>query len=92
MSKCWKDESVNKTIQSLLLQLDTITDWKSEEINKIIKSFVEQNQLSMGKITMPIRIAVFGSLSGPSVIEILDLLGKKVCMERLNRALDILPK
>jgi glutamyl-tRNA synthetase len=92
LSKCWKDESVNKTIQSLLLQLDTITDWKSEEINKIIKSFVEQNQLSMGKITMPIRIAVFGSLSGPSVIEILDLLGKKVCMERLNRALDILPK
>ena len=92
LSKCWKDESVNKTIQSLLLQLDTITDWKSEEINKIIKSFVEQNQLSMGKITMPIRIAVFGSLSGPSVIEILDLLGKKVCMKRLNRALDILPK
>ena len=92
MSKCWKDESVNKTIQSLLIELDTITDWRKEEINKIIKSFVEQNQLSMGKITMPIRIAVFGSLSGPSVIEILDLLGKKVCMERLNRALDKLPE
>ena len=92
LSKCWKDESVNKTIQSLLIELDTITDWRKEEINKIIKSFVEQNQLSMGKITMPIRIAVFGSLSGPSVIEILDLLGKKVCMERLNRALDKLPE
>ena len=92
LSKCWKDESVNKTIQSLLIELDTITDWRKEEINKIIKSFVEQNQLSIGKITMPIRIAVFGSLSGPSVIEILDLLGKKVCMERLNRALDKLPE
>jgi len=92
LSKCWKDESVNKTIQSLLIELNTITDWRKEEINKIIKSFIEQNQLSMGKITMPIRIAVFGSLSGPSVIEILDLLGKKVCMERLNRALDKLPE
>ena len=92
MSKCWKDESVNKTIQSLLIELNTITDWRKEEINKIIKSFIEQNQLSMGKITMPIRIAVFGSLSGPSVIEILDLLGKKVCMKRLNRALDKLPE
>ena len=92
LGKCWKDESVNKTIQSLLIELDTITDWRKEEINKIIKSFVEQNQLSMGKITMPIRIAVFGSLSGPSVIEILNLLGKKVCMERLNRALDKLPE
>ena len=92
LSKCWKDESVNKTIQSLLIELDTITDWRKEEINKIIKSFVEKNQMSMGKITMPIRIAVFGSLSGPSVIEILNLLGKKVCMERLNRALDKLPE
>ena len=92
LSKCWKDESVNKTIQSLLIELDTITDWRNEEINKIIKSFVEQNQLSMGKITMPIRIAVFGSLSGPSVIEILYLLGKKICMERINRALDKLPE
>jgi len=91
LSKCWKDESVNKTIQSLLIELNTITDWRKEEINKIIKSFIEKNQLSMGKITMPIRIAVFGSLSGPSVIEILDLLGKKVSMERLNRALDKLP-
>jgi len=92
LSKCWKDESVNKTIQSLLIELNTITDWRKEEINKIIKSFIEKNQLSMGKITMPIRIAVFGSLSGPSVIEILDLLGKKVCMKRLNRALDKLPE
>ena len=45
----------------------------------------------MGKITMPIRMAILGSLSGPSVIEILALIGKEVTIHRLNKALEKLP-
>jgi len=59
--------------------------------DKVLKSFVDQNKLTMGKITMPIRMAILGSLSGPSVIEILVLLGKKTTIQRLNRALEKLP-
>ncbi len=45
----------------------------------------------MGKITMLIRMAILGSLSGPSVIEILALIGKKTTIHRLNKALEKLP-
>ena len=45
----------------------------------------------MGKITMPIRMAGLGSLSGPSVIEILALIGKETTIHRLHKALEKLP-
>ena len=78
-------------MESLLQHLNIIADWRKEELDKVLKSFVDQNKLTMGKITMPIRMAILGSLSGPSVIEILVLLGKKTTIQRLNRALEKLP-
>ena len=78
-------------LESLLARINTIDDWRKEEIDKAFKLFADQNQLAMGKITMPIRMAVLGSLSGPSVIEILALIGKKTTIHRLNKALEKLP-
>ena len=91
LSKCWKDDSTNMIVESLLTRINTIDDWRKEEIDKALKLFADQNQLAMGKITMPIRMAVLGSLSGPSVIEILALIGKKTTIHRLNKALEKLP-
>ena len=91
LSKCWKDDSTNMIVESLLARINTIDDWRKEEIDKALKLFADQNQLAMGKITMPIRMAVLGSLSGPSVIEILSLIGKKTTIHRLNKALEKLP-
>ena len=91
LSKCWKDDSTNIIVESLLARINTIDDWRKEEIDKALKLFADQNQLAMGKITMPIRMAVLGSLSGPSVIEILALIGKKTTIHRLNKALEKLP-
>ena len=72
-------------------RINSIDDWRKEEIDKALKLFADQNQLAMGKITMPIRMAVLGSLSGPSVIEILALIGKETTIHRLNKALEKLP-
>ena len=91
LSKCWKDDSTNIIVESLLTRINSIDDWRKEEIDKALKLFADQNQLAMGKITMPIRMAVLGSLSGPSVIEILALIGKKTTIHRLNKALEKLP-
>ena len=91
LSKCWKDDTANKVVESLLQHLNIIADWRKEELDKVLKSFADQNKITMGKITMPIRMAILGSLSGPSVIEILVLLGKKTTIQRLNRALEKLP-
>ena len=40
---------------------------------------------------MPLRIALLGSLSGPSVVDLLNIIGKKDSIDRINKALNALP-
>ena len=91
LSKCWKKESVNSTVEKILKSLNSLSEWRKDELERVIHSISEINQLSMGKITMPLRIALLGSLSGPSVVDLLHILGRKDSINRIHKALDTLP-
>ena len=91
LSKCWKKESVNSTVEKILKSLNSLSEWRKDELERVIHSISEINQLSMGKITMPLRIALLGSLSGPSVVDLLHIFGRKDSINRIHKALDTLP-
>ena len=91
LSKCWKKEAVNSTVEKILKSLNSLSEWRKDELERVIHSISEINQLSMGKITMPLRIALLGSLSGPSVVDLLHILGRKDSINRIHKALDTLP-
>ena len=91
LSKCWKKESVNSTVEKILKSLNSLSEWRKDELERVIQSISEINQLSMGKITMPLRIALLGSLSGPSVVDLLHILGREDSINRIHKALDTLP-
>ena len=90
--KGWKDETVNQTIEILLNQMVTIFNWREEDLEKEIKLFAEDRELGLGKIIMPIRLAVCGTLYGPSIFEILELLGRDTSLRRIESALEKLPE
>ena len=48
---------------------------------------MEEKGLGFGKVMKPIRLAICGTINGPSLFEILSLLGKDICLRRLKRAL-----
>ena len=91
LSKCWKEESVNFTVKTILNSLECLTEWRKGELETTLQSLSKNNQISMGKITMPLRIALLGSLSGPSVVDLLNIIGKKDSIDRINKALNALP-
>ncbi len=92
LKKGWKDDSVNQSIQKLLNQMAKISNWREGDLEKEIKSFAEDQDLGLGKIIMPIRIAVCGTLNGPSIFEILELLGRDTSLRRIETALEKLPE
>jgi glutamyl-tRNA synthetase len=92
LKKGWKDETVNQTIEILLNKMATISNWREEDLEKEIKSFAEDQELGLGKIIMPIRLAVCGTLNGPSIFEILELLGRDTSLRRIETALEKLPE
>ena len=92
LKKAWKENSVNNRIQLLLEKLSKLDSWRKDHLQNSFELFAKENELGLGKIIMPIRLAVCGTLNGPAVYDILELLGRDETLIRINSALKALPK
>ncbi|MDC0234908.1 hypothetical protein OAK09_01010 [Candidatus Marinimicrobia bacterium] len=91
LKKWWKDDSANERVSTFLQYCEKISNWRKEDLEIAFKSFAELNECGLGKIIMPIRMAVCGTHNGPSIFEILELLGQDKTIHRIETALDKLP-
>jgi glutamyl-tRNA synthetase len=64
--------------------LANLTDWNKEAIHQVIVDTAEKLGLKLGKIAQPIRVAVTGNTTSPSIDVTLLLLGKEKVVERLS--------
>ncbi len=53
----------------------------------MIKETCEELELGMGKVGMPLRVAVTGQGQSPSVDAVMQLVGKERVVARINMAL-----
>ena len=91
MRKSWKPETTTSIIELLIIELNTVLEWNSASIEKSIKNYAEKNEISLGKIIQPTRLAISGASGGPSLFSIMELIGKNVCISRLNYAITHFP-
>ena len=83
---------MNARVTLILEQLVNLQIWHKEEIERRLKLFSKEQGLGLGKIITPIRLAICGTLNGPAVFDILELIGKETTLKRINTALNSLPK
>ncbi len=81
--KVW-GEGTNSIMQDLKNYLEFIDSWVSSELEIKFNEFINKKELGYGKIMRPLRFALCGNLNGPSLFDIMELLGKKECKYRLN--------
>lgn len=67
--------------------LAAVTDWTAENVHAAINSAAESLGLGMGKVGMPLRVAVTGGGNSPSLDVTLALIGKDRCLARIDLAL-----
>lgn len=91
ISKAWPDNSSTEIVKLSYEHLIAIDSWSDELIEKEMKQFASKNSFGVGKVIMPLRLAVFGSLNGPSLFEIMAILGKQETLLRIQAALTKLP-
>lgn len=83
VTKHVKPETKN-VLQLLVARFAEVADWNTETIHQIINDLCEQQQLGMGKVAQPIRIAVTGDTVSPPIDATLYLLGKDKTVGRLQ--------
>jgi len=79
---------VQEPLQSLRDRLATLEPWRTEAIHQAITDIAEQFDLKMGKIGMPLRVAVTGGGVSPSIDVTMALIGKEACLRGIDKALN----
>ena len=62
--------------------------WDHENLNNFISDYCQENNFKYRDIGVPLRIAITGSTSSPSIAHIMEILGKKKTLHRLNINID----
>ena len=75
-----------KIIDHFTQFIEQISFTDSEEIEKQFKIFLESNNLKMGQIGLSLRAVLFGKKTGPTITEIMYILGKEETIRRLKKA------
>ena len=83
VAKHWDDDSAARMLR-FANQLESLTDWTPEAIHELFKPFCDAEGIKMGKLGMPLRLAVCGTAKTPSVDAVLALIGKEEVLSRIR--------
>ena len=86
MKKCW-GENTKDILNSFQGELSNLNDWNSSNIDESINKCVNAINVGKGKLMQPLRIALTGALIGPSIPDLMNLLGKETCLIRIKNIL-----
>jgi len=84
--KAWNEET-SSILGELATDLES-TEFNAEALKQTVHDFAENKGLGMGKVMMPLRLALVGELKGPDVPDIMELLGKEETTSRISNAIN----
>jgi glutamyl-tRNA synthetase len=71
-------------IGKLRLALETVSPWTAASTEAAMRNFAEQNNLKLGAVAQPLRVALTGRTTSPGIFEVLAVLGRQECLDRLG--------
>ncbi len=76
-----------EALQLVQTKLQASDDWSETNLHKIIEDTAAELEVGMGKVGMPLRVAITGAGQSPSLDVTLALIGKTRSVERISRAI-----
>ncbi|UJF21228.1 glutamate--tRNA ligase [Shewanella sp. OMA3-2] len=68
-------------------KLEALSDWSVESLHAVIEATAAELDVGMGKVGMPLRVAVTGAGQSPALDLTLFLIGKDRSVERISKAI-----
>lgn len=83
VDKKW-NEKCPQIISDLKEKLMPIRDWTSINIEKAFNDYVKETGLSYGDVSTPLRLVLTGMGFGPSLWDIMEIIGKEDTLDRMT--------
>ncbi len=75
-------------LSDLSAVMDTATTWDAQGIQAALEGFASENELGLGKIAQPLRLALTGTAASPSIHETVALFSKDEVQARIARCVE----
>ena len=75
--------------ENIIHSLESLSEWKTVDIQDVIKGYIAEKDLSFGAILPIIRICLAGTMKGPDVFQLMELLGPETVISRLKSGLEV---
>lgn len=85
VKKRWK-ENTNALLLEFSARLETLSDFTASAIEAELKAFCDAKGVKTAEMVHPIRLAVSGASFGPSLFQMLEIIGKEATLRRVKRA------
>ena len=87
IQKNWKVDN-RESFNQLLQVIANCAPFDSVTLESQVKTFIQDNKLKMGEVLQIFRIAISGTLKGPSVFDMAALLGREEVVQRFKIGYD----
>ncbi|REE08493.1 glutamyl-tRNA synthetase [Winogradskyella pacifica] len=81
--KALKEDTAD-IMNSVIERVNATDDFTVENLQTNIKGWITDNEISFGKVMMPLRLALVGALQGPDVFDIMYMIGKTETVKRIE--------
>ncbi|MCG2754391.1 MAG: glutamate--tRNA ligase [Desulfobacteraceae bacterium] len=79
-----------EALKQLIDQLEPLESFNENSLENAFKKVMETTGLKLGKIDQPVRVALTGKTVSPGIFEIIEVLGKKRVILRLQNAVQFI--
>lgn len=75
-------------LECLLQHLQSLDHWQPEQLHEVVHAVMTELDVGMGKVGMPLRVALMGHGASPGIDQTLYLIGRERSIERVQQAIE----
>jgi glutamyl-tRNA synthetase len=87
VAKHFKRENAIDILRTMIVLIEKCSEYKAQSIENMLRKQAEIMELKAGDLIHPTRLAVSGRTNTPGIFEVLELLGRERCIQRLKQAI-----
>lgn len=87
VKKRWKEDTP-ALLNAYVDKIESGTAFNAVILEEQLHALAEEKEVGMGKVMAPLRIALSGVAGGPSLYDMMVILGKETCLRRLRTAIE----
>lgn len=87
LKKAWNEDTPS-VLNDFSEKISNLENFVADNIKESLHQLAEEKELGMGKVMMPLRLALVGELKGPDVPDMIEILGKEETVSRIKNAVN----